>query len=49
MVRGGGGGWPLALVRSDQHLHPPLIKDEDPLCQSLGQRGQGREMNSAFL
>lgn len=38
---GGLGGWPLALLRSDQHLHPPLIKAEDPPCQDLGQKGAG--------
>lgn len=47
-VNRAGWGWPLALMRSDQHLHPPLIKDEDPPCQGLGQRGQNQEMNSAF-
>lgn len=47
-VNRAGWGWPLALMRSDQHLHPPLIKDEDPPCQGLGQRGQDWEMNSAF-
>lgn len=41
-----GWGWPLALARSDQHLHPPMIKAEDPPCQGLGQRGQDRQMNS---
>lgn len=45
-VNRAGWGWPLALMRSDQHLHPPMIKDEDPPCQGPGQRGQGREMNS---
>lgn len=48
MVNRAGWGWPLALARSDQHLHPPMIKDEDPPCQGLGQRGQDREMNSVF-
>jgi len=43
------GGWPLARMGSDQHLHPPLIKDEYPPCQGLGQRRQGWEMNSEFL
>lgn len=46
MVKRAGWGWPLAPARSDQHLHPPMIKDEDPPCQGLGQRGQAREMNS---
>lgn len=46
VVNRAGWGWPLALVRSDQHLHPPMIKAEDPPCQGLGQRGQDRQMNS---
>lgn len=46
VVNRAGWGWPLALARSDQHLHPPMIKAEDPPCQDLGQRGQDRQMNS---
>lgn len=46
VVNRAGWGWPLALARSDQHLHPPMIKAEDAPCQGPGQRGQDRQMNS---
>ncbi|MEQ2235531.1 hypothetical protein ILYODFUR_003279 [Ilyodon furcidens] len=41
MVLGGGGLWPLARMGSNLQLHPPLIKDEDPPHQDLGQKRAG--------